>query len=260
MSPPTFFQYSAKSNSMDKTSLVPDTHGEPPRPSGGVTVCESLQVPYAHRLIYAILFSAALGYVETMVVVYLRALYYPGGFTFPLARIPGSVILLEFCRESATIVILAAISALVARRRWERFGYFLIFFGLWDLFYYVWLKVALDWPASLLDWDVLFLIPLPWIGPVIAPSLIALEMVVVGFLITQRFARGGDFRATRLSWVLALAATGIALWSFMKDFGATVHGEMPEPYAYWALGVALAGYVAGFWSAWRQENDVKNLT
>jgi hypothetical protein len=42
-------------------------------------------------------------------------------------------------------------------------------FGIWDLFYYVWLKVCLGWPSSLLTWDVLFLIPVPWVGPVLAP-------------------------------------------------------------------------------------------
>lgn len=209
----------------------------------------SIPVPYRQRLIYAVLFSAAIGYVEAMVVVYLRALYYPDGFTFPLARIPDTMLALEFFREFATLVILVSVAALIARRGWERFGYFLIFFGLWDLFYYVWLKAALDWPASLLDWDVLFLIPLPWIGPVIAPALIAIEMVIVGVLITRRYARGGELRPTLLSWALALAATGFALWSFMHDFGATLHGEMPEPYAYWALGAGLVLYAAGWWMA-----------
>jgi len=33
---------------------------------------------------------------------------------------------------------------------------------------------------SLLDWDILFLLPLPWWGPVLAPVLIALLMIVWG--------------------------------------------------------------------------------
>ena len=47
----------------------------------------------------------------------------------------------------------------------QRFGYFLLSFGIWDVFYYVFLKVLIGWPESLLTWDVLFLIPLTWVGP-----------------------------------------------------------------------------------------------
>ena len=43
-------------------------------------------------------------------------------------------------------------------------------FGIWDIFYYVFLKIIYDWPKSLFDWDILFLIPLPWWGPVIRLS------------------------------------------------------------------------------------------
>jgi len=214
-------------------------------------MADSERTPYSRRLVFLTLFAAAIGYVEAMVVVYLRALYYPHGFAFPLEVIPAGMFVLEFFREFATIVILVSISALIARRFWERFGYFLIAFGLWDLFYYLWLKVALDWPATLFEWDVLFLIPLPWIGPVIAPALIALEMVVCGILITRRFDRGGTFSATPASWLLAVIATLIALWTFMYDLDATLQGQMPQPYPYWALGISLICYAGGFWVTWR---------
>ena len=55
----------------------------------------------------------------------------------------------------------------------EEFAGFVVVFGVWDIFYYVFLRVLVTWPASLLDWDILFLIPLPWVGPVLAPVLIA---------------------------------------------------------------------------------------
>ena len=77
-------------------------------------------------------------------------------------------------------------------------AYSLIAFGVWDIFYYVFLAVIAGWPQSLLDWDVLFLIPLPWWGPVIAPVIIAALMVVGGTLVTQ-------FGEARF-WPLALVA------------------------------------------------------
>ncbi len=58
-------------------------------------------------------------------------------------------------------------------------------FGVWDIFYYVFLKVMCDWPRSLFDWDILFLLPLPWWGPVLAPVSIALLMIVWGTLASQ---------------------------------------------------------------------------
>ena len=42
-----------------------------------------------------------------------------------------------------------------------------------------------DWPKSLFDWDILFLLPLPWWGPVLAPVCIALLMIVGGTLASQ---------------------------------------------------------------------------
>ena len=65
-------------------------------------------------------------------------------------------------------------------------GYTAIAFGMWDIFYYVFLRVMSGWPRSLLDWDVLFLLPLPWWGPVLAPVSIAVMMIVGGTLVTQR--------------------------------------------------------------------------
>ena len=38
------------------------------------------------------------------------------------------------------------------------------------------------WPTSLFDWDILFLLPLPWWGPVLAPVCIAVLMIVWGTL------------------------------------------------------------------------------
>ena len=59
-------------------------------------------------------------------------------------------------------------------------GYTAVAFGVWDIFYYVFLWLFAGWPASLFDQDILFLIPLPWWGPVVSPALLAALMVVAG--------------------------------------------------------------------------------
>ena len=60
-----------------------------------------------------------------------------------------------------------------------------IAFGVWDIFYYAFLRLIVGWPQSLWDWDVLFLIPLPWWGPVLAPVAIAVLLIVGATLVTQ---------------------------------------------------------------------------
>ncbi len=191
------------------------------------------------RVIFIILFGVAMAYVEAMVVVYLRELLYPEGFSFPLKLMPLNLIAMELSRELASIVMLVAVAAIAGKKFWERFGYFIILFGIWDIFYYIWLKVTIDWPSSLFDWDILFLIPIPWIGPVIAPVLVALLMVITGLSITSLFARGYTFRPTALAWVLSVVGTTALLFSFMWDTGATLHQQMPQPYMYGLLIVGL---------------------
>ena len=111
-------------------------------------------------------FAVAMGFLEAAVVVYLRLHFYPNGFSFPLAVIPDNILLVEVVRELATIVMLAAIGWLAGQGFLLRFSFFSLAFGIWDISYYIFLKITLDWPASLLTDDILFLIPLPWVGPV----------------------------------------------------------------------------------------------
>ena len=121
--------------------------------------------------------------LEAAVVVYLREIFYPDGFRFPLVIIEGPIALVEIGRETATLVMLAAVAGVAFDRPWRRFAAFLVVFGVWDIFYYVWLKVMIDWPPSLFTDDILFLIPLPWTGPVLSAAAIAAIMVVSGAVI-----------------------------------------------------------------------------
>src|SRR5580700_5945650 len=104
-------------------------------------------------------FSIAMGFMESAVVIYLRALYYPHGFDFPLLPVTPQISYVEFFREAATIVMLLIIGKLAGRNPAEKFSFFLFCFAVWDITYYVFLYVVLKWPPSLYTWDVLFFIP-----------------------------------------------------------------------------------------------------
>ena len=191
-------------------------------------------------------FAVAMAYLEAAVVVYLRKLYYPDGFSFPLKLIPESIIFIEIGREVATLVMLSSIAWIMAKWRWERFGWFLFVFGIWDIFYYFWLKVLVNWPSSILDWDVLFLVPLPWISPVIAPVMIALSMFVIGYWMIHITTSGHQYRPGAIGWALGLIGTAFILYSFMSDRGAILHHEIPKPYSYWLLALGISSYWIGF--------------
>jgi hypothetical protein len=210
------------------------------------------QVSYRRRLFVIFVFAVAMAYFEAAVVVYLRQIFYPGGFGFPLTTMPNRLILIELGREFSTIVMLAAVAAITGKRFWDRFGYFIVMFGVWDILYYVWLKVQIGWPDSLLDWDILFLLPVPWIGPVIAPVLISLLMIFAGVVITRMYSRGIAFRPSLDAWALALLATVAILFSFMRDFGASFHQQMPQPYIYSLLFGGLLLYVGAFLMSYRR--------
>jgi hypothetical protein len=204
-------------------------------------------------LIWVAIFGAAFAFVESAVVVYLRALYYPEGFVLPLKGLLAQHLTVEVARETATIAMLCAVAMMAGRKAWERFGYFMVAFGVWDIFYYVWLKVLLGWPASAFDWDVLFLIPVPWIGPVVAPLLVALAMVGCGVAICLRIAGGRPFQPRLLAWALGVAGTAVLLFSFLSDTDATLHGLPPQEYRYGLLAGGLLLLLSGFGLAWRSQ-------
>ncbi len=191
-----------------------------------------------------------MAFAESAVVVYLRAIYYPEGFSFPLKAFTDYKILVEVMREVATIFMLLSVACLAGKKLWERFAYFMLAFGIWDIFYYIWLKVLIDWPSSLFDWDILFLIPLPWIGPVIAPVSIALIMVVVGILIVRLYENGFDFSPKKISQFLALAGIAVVLYSFVYDTGATLEQKIPQPYRYELLIIGDLLFVTAFISSY----------
>ena len=165
-----------------------------------------------------VVYAIAMALLEAAVVTYLRTLigrvdpYQPS----PLP-VPQHLMKIELAREAATLAMLGAVAWLAGRDRRSRLGYFLIAFGVWDIFYYLFLVPMSGWPRSPLDWDVLFLIPLPWWGPVLAPVSIALLMIAGGTLVSQ-FAHGGRALWPRRAALGAgLAGVALALYAFMAD-------------------------------------------
>ncbi len=198
------------------------------------------------RLLIAIAFSVAFGYIEAAVVVYLRALFHPNGFTFPMevfdATLPdaqrpfgaGRLMLTEVGREAATLVLILTGAWLFGHLRQERIAYFLIIFAVWDIFYYVWLKVLLDWPATLLDWDILFLIPMVWASPVLYPVLVSLAMFAFAVAILYRCAHGRPLTVTYTDWLAWSASLLIIVVSFCLG-GTHITEPNYADYFHWPL-------------------------
>jgi hypothetical protein len=204
------------------------------------------------RLAWLSLYAIAMAFVESAVVVYLRAIYYPDGFAFPLVRIPDRMAAVEVARELATVVMLGSVAWLAGRDRWHRFLHFCLLFGVWDIFYYVWLWVILGWPPSLLTWDILFLIPIPWIGPVLAPVAISVGLIVGAVHLLRLRSRGVALRFAASHWAAAMAGGALVLLSFTLDFQAVLAQQHPPPFRWWLFGSGLALGVGALLSGTRR--------
>jgi hypothetical protein len=170
------------------------------------------------KVVWLTLFSIAMGFMESAVVVYLREIYYPDGFAFPLVPIENDIALVEFLREAATIIMLFGIGVLTGKTAAQRFAFFIYCFAIWDIFYYVFLKWLIDWPSSLFTWDILFLIPVPWVGPVITPCLISLTMILLSLMIVLFQEQGANTKLSRIDWLFFSMGSLITIASFVWDY------------------------------------------
>jgi len=199
------------------------------------------------RWIWAVIFSVAFAWVESAVVVYLRKIYFDGVFKFPLVivweegkHIIDPLIQIEFGREIATIIMLVAVGYVTGKSKLQRFCFFMIAFGIWDIFYYLWLYVMVGWPGSLLTWDLLFYVPLPWVGPVITPVLIAVAMVGAGSLIIYYDEKGYVMRWRLYDMAIELGCGLLIIVAFCWDWknilqvpGDITRTGIPNPFAWW---------------------------
>ena len=163
-------------------------------------------------------FAIAMGFLESAVVVYMREILYPGGFEFPLSPIPVNLAVTELFREVATMVMLVTIGILAARRFSTGFAWFIYSFAIWDIFYYIFLWLLLGWPRSLMTWDLLFLIPTTWTGPVLAPVLVSLTMILLAMVILFRAERGIETRIPGKIWAGLILGSLILIFGFVLDY------------------------------------------
>ncbi len=216
------------------------------------------------KYIYVGLFAIAMGLLECAVVVYLRALSFPDGFDFPLRPIGHNLAAVELWREVATILMLVAVGWMAGHNKNTRFGWFIYSFALWDIFYYVFLKVFLDWPESLITWDVLFLLPVIWVGPVWAPVLLSLLMIVFNVIINRINAITNQ-PIGKINWALLIGGSLVCIVSFCIDFiqfskrqstnfkwgdlldieKTFSHVYVPETFPVWIFGIGLAMILTG---------------
>jgi hypothetical protein len=196
-----------------------------------------------------ILFAVAMAYLEGAVVVYLqRALGITPAQLFPLQG-PGAVgdlAGIEVGREFATLVMLVAIGWIAGRRWIDRLAWTSVAFGIWDIFYYVWLWVFIGWPASPGTWDVLFLIPVPWAGPIWAPVVVSVALVAFGLRAAQATERGRPPRVGGRLAALAVVGGLLVVLSFTIQAPGLMNGEMPGwyPWPVFVGGIGLAAVAA----------------
>ncbi len=194
------------------------------------------------RFLWVSAYAIAMAFLEAVVVVYIRGLLQITSDHVTL----GPYVTMETWREAATLVMLATVGWLAGHKSSDRLAYGLFAFGLWDIWYYIWLKVLTGWPATVWDWDVLFLIPLRWWGPVLAPMLIAVLICVVTVLAVLRSERGERLEFTPLRGGVTASGGLLALYVFMSDsLCALLRGQVdwdtlrPEPFQWPLFLVAL---------------------
>jgi hypothetical protein len=222
-----------------------------------------------------ILFGISFGYVEAAVVVYLRAIYDPIRARLHPERGPHDLfplitqqevantgpestrrLAIEIGREAATMLMLGAVALAAARNLHQWMAAFAIAFGVWDISFYAFLKLMIHWPESLSTWDILFLIPLPWVGPIWAPVLVALSMIVCGLI----SLRAGGIRGRIPHWTGVLGGAIVIIVAFVWDFRNTTAGGFPNPFN-WPLfllgeAIGLSAFLAAAWRARTDSNAV----
>jgi hypothetical protein len=190
-------------------------------------------------------FGIAMGYLEAAVVVYLRAAIEAGAVA--AAQDPttsGTYETLEIAREAATLVMIAAVGCLAGRTALERLAWAAVVFGLWDIVYYAGLRLAIGWPEAFDTWDLLFLIPVPWVGPVWAPILVSGALVAFGLAATHRLRHGRAVTVVGWQAAAALAGGSLVIGSFLVDGARVAAGDLEAGGAWTGWPLFWAGMVA----------------
>jgi hypothetical protein len=205
------------------------------------------------------------GFVEAAVVIDLRTVYeplqqelHPGtrpGEQFPAVTLdelraasPQGLWLLkvELARELATMVMLATLGLAAGGRPLRRLAAFVAAFGVWDLAFYLWLRLIIGWPATVWTWDLLFLLPVPWSAPVLAPMLVAATMTVAGLHAIARDAAGRPVRPSWRNWSALLGGALLAFLAFIENCRTVTAGGVPQRFNWQLLLAGLLLAAAGY--------------
>ena len=195
-----------------------------------------------NKLFWLFIWGITFGYIESSIVVYLRELYYPNGFSFPIIFADATVAITEIIRELATLIIIAATAVISYPDYKRRFAVYVFIFGVWDIFYYVFLKIILNWPENLFTWDILFLIPLPWVGPVWAPLLVSLGLIAAGILILKKEEDGEVIELDKKFWIVQILCGVIIIISFIIPGLTVLEQSIPFHYPWYLFFI---GFISG---------------
>jgi hypothetical protein len=199
--------------------------------------------------VVVIAFGIAMAFLESAVVVYLqRALGIETGVLFPLQDPAGvgDLAAIEVGREAATLVMLATVGWLAGRSGLERLAWTAVAFGTWDILYYAWLWVFVGWPPSLATWDLLFLIPVPWAGPVWSPVAVSVALIGFGLAAAARLRAGAPVRVGPAQLAAGIGGGAIVVVAFCWNAPLLMDGGVPTdfPWPIFAAGMALAAWGA----------------
>jgi hypothetical protein len=222
-------------------------------------------------LVILVLFGVVVGYLEAATVVYIRVMYEPMHKRLFPDRAPDDLFpafsfeqwareapayvrspVMEVVREIGTVLALALVALAVAPtvRRWAATVFLLLGVTGWS--FYLWLKVLMGWPHSLSDWDVIFIVPLPWVGPVWAPLAAYTAMAAAPGWFFWSEAVGRPLRAGPVGWLLLLAGGLVMMAPFCWDYQHLASGGYPRAFNGAVLAAGLLLVFAGLVFAWRR--------
>jgi hypothetical protein len=226
------------------------------------------------RLLVLVLFGLVFGYVEAAAVVYIRASYEPAhrrlfpdrgpDDLFPLFTLeqwaregpPQARPLMEVGREVGTVLLLALLALGLSHTAGQWFAAFALAFGVWDVSYYLCLYLLIGWPRSPMDWDLVFAVPVPWVAPVLAPTLVAVVMILTALVFFRREAVGRPLSPRAAHWFAVLVGGALIIVAFCWDYRGVLANGVPAAF-HWPLllgGLAL-GLVGFAHCAWATPSD-----
>ena len=169
-------------------------------------------------ILWITIFGIAMGFFESAIVIYLRQIVYPDGFSFPLQPIPENLATTEILREAFSLIMLLSVGILTGKSSITRFAYFIFSFAVWDIFYYIFLKLLINWPESLFTMDILFLLPVTWTGPVITPLILSALMIILALLVLYFSSVNEKVIIKTHELLIFITGSLIIIISFIADY------------------------------------------